>query len=76
MFCVHLKTQTKQSGDTEIEIYVHLALTISCPLLFVSIWFWLFLRKDMVYRWAREYPPEDHTDQACEYSRRQPSQSV
>lgn len=60
----------------EIAIDVHVALTVSCPSFFVSVWFWLFLRKDMVYRWAREYAPEDHTDQACEYSHRQPNQSI
>ena len=37
---------------------------------------WLFLRKDVVYRWAGGHPAEDHPDQACEYARRQPSQSV
>ena len=37
---------------------------------------WLLLRKDMVNRWAGRHPPEDHADQACEYARRQPSQSV
>lgn len=52
--------------------------SINCLMssLLVFLWFWLFLRKDMVYRWATEYPPEDHKAQACEYSRRQSHQSI